>query len=44
MQVLTPPRALRQRGPGRDGRAVVAVLGLAHLNGVRRLLTTTRAV
>ena len=44
MQVLTPPRAVRQRGRGKDGRAVVAVLGLAHLNGVRRLLTTSRAV
>ena len=44
MQVLTPPRALRQRGGGKDGRAVVAVLGLAHLNGVKRLLTTERGV
>lgn len=44
MQVLTPPRAVRQRGRGKDGRAVVAVLGLAHLNGVRRLLTTTRTM
>jgi hypothetical protein len=44
MQVLTPPRALRQRGRGMDGRAVVAVLGLAHLNGVRTILTTSRTV
>ena len=44
LQVLTPPRALRQRGRGKDGRAVVAVLGLAHLNGVRRLLTESRTV
>ena len=44
MQVLIPPRAVRQRGSGKDGRAVVAVLGMAHLNGVRRLLTTSRAV
>ena len=44
MQVLTPPRAVRQRGRGKDGRAVVAVMGLAHLNGVRRLLTTTRTI
>lgn len=44
MQVLTPPLALRQRGPGKDGRAVVAILGLAHLNGVQRLLTTSRVV
>ena len=44
MQVLPPPRAARQRGRGKDGRAVVAVLGLAHLNGVKRLLTTSRSV
>ena len=29
---------------GKDGAAVVAVLGMAHLNGVRKLLTTSRAV
>lgn len=44
MQVLTPPRALRQRSRGKDGRVVVAVLGLAHLNGVRTILTTSRTV
>ena len=44
MQVLTPPRALRQRGRDMDGGAVVAVLGLAHLNGVRTILTTSRTV
>ena len=44
MQVLPPPRALKQRDAGKDGRTVVAVLGLAHLNGVRRLLTTSRTV
>lgn len=44
MQVLTPPRAVRQRGGGKDGRTVVAVMGLAHLNGVKQLLTTSRAV
>ena len=44
MQVLTPPEAARERGAGKDGAAVVAVLGMAHLNGVRKLLTTSRAV
>ena len=33
-----------RRGRGKDGRAVVAVLGLAHLNGVRTILTTSRTV
>ena len=44
MQVMTPPRAVRQRGRGKDGRTVVAVMGLAHLNGVRRILTTSRTM
>lgn len=31
-------------GAGRSGRTVVAVLGMAHLNGVRQILTSSRVV
>ena len=36
-------RASQARGTGR-GETVVAVLGMAHLNGVKRILTTSRVV
>ena len=39
MQVLTPPRAVRQRGRGKDGRAVVAVISKRDPVRRRRLRT-----
>jgi hypothetical protein len=38
------PRQAGGGGAGRSGRTVVAVLGMAHLNGVRQILTSSRVV